>query len=216
MPARARPWLCLIAAALALVGVVAVPAVGQQAERGFSPDERRRLDDGELIARPVARRRGSLRLIGGSSWQVVEQPADVTWRALCDSRSYRSMLPAAQEARVVAHRSGQRVVRVSHAVGFVSASYYLRMRYDHERHDVSFQLDERRQNDLRAAWGFISVAPFEGDPERTLVSYGVMADVGGGVLGGIMRGQIHEWMLRVPTTIREYLHGSGRDRYADR
>jgi hypothetical protein len=40
-----------------------------------------------------------------------------------------------------------------------------------------------------------------------------MADVGGGMIGGVMRGQVHEWMLRVPETIRTYLHGSGRHRY---
>lgn len=215
MRARERLLPVLMGAALACLATVVVPALAQQEESGFSADERRRLEQGELVVRPVARRRGSLRLIGGSSWQVVEQPPEVTWRALCDAHSYRRMLPAADEARVVAHRPGQRVVRVRHAVGFVSARYHLRMRYDHDRHDVSFQLDERRENDLRAAWGFISVAPFEDDPERTLVSYGVMADVGGGVLGGIMRGQIHDWMLRVPSTIREYLHGSGRNRYAE-
>ncbi len=215
MRGRARWTLGLVAASLACLALV-VPALAQQTERGFSADERRRLEEGELVARPVARRRGALRLIGGSSWQVVDQPPEVTWRALCDAPSYRHMLPAAQEARVVSHRPGQRVVRVSHAVGFVSARYHLRMRYDHDRRDVSFSLDEQRPNDLRAAWGFLSVAPFEDDPSRSLVSYGVMADVGGGVLGGIMRGQIHEWMLRVPTTIRDYLHGSGRTRYAER
>ncbi len=207
-------WIGLGLACLA--GALALPTFAQDRERGFSADERRRLEAGELVVRPVARRRGALRLIGGSSWQVVDQPPEVTWRALCDAAHYDRMLPAAQDTRVVAHRPGQRVVRVEHAVGFVHASYHLRMRYDHERRDISFALDDRRPNDLRAAWGFLAVAPFEDDPARTLVSYGVMADPGGGVLGGIMRGQIHDWMLRVPSTIRAYLHGSGRDRYADR
>lgn len=207
----------LIAAALGcLLATNGIPARAQEASaRGFTGEERQRLEQGELVVRAVSRRRGSLRLIGGSSWQVVEQPLDVTWRALCDARSYRRMLPGADEARVVAHRSGQRVVRVSHSVGIVRASYHLRMRYDHDRHDIAFQLDDRRPNDLRAAWGFISVSSFEDDPTRTLVSYGVMADVGGGVLGGILRGQIHDWMLRVPSTIRDYLRSSAGERYVE-
>lgn len=213
---RARAALMPALAGAVLASSLALAPAGAQEQRGFTAEERRRLDDGELVVRPVARRRGALRLIGGSSWQVIDLPPEVTWRALCDAGSYDRMLPAAQETRVVAHRPGQRVVRVSHAVGFVSARYHLRMRYDHERRDISFSLDERRPNDLRAAWGFLSVAPFEGDPERSLVSYGVMADLGGGVLGGILRGQIHEWMLRVPRTIRDYLHGAGRDRYVER
>jgi hypothetical protein len=125
------------------------------------------------------------------------------------------MLPGADEARVVAHSHGERVVRVSHAVGFVHASYHLRMQYDHDRHDIAFRLDERRPNDLEAAWGFISISRFQDDPDRTLISYGVMADVGGGVLGGILRSQIHDWMLRVPSTIRDYLRGPAHRRYLD-
>lgn len=210
-----RRHLGTLAAALGCA-LLAGAAVAQ-AERpsGFTAEERRRLEEGELIVRPVTRRRGSLRLIGGSSWQIVDLSASATWRALCDPESYRRMLPAAEETRVVADRANERVVRVSHAAGLVRASYHLRMNYDHARRDIAFRLDEQRPNDLRAAWGFISVAPYEGDAERALVSYGVMADVGGGILGGIMRSAIHDWMLRVPSTIRGYLHGSGRHRYHD-
>jgi carbon monoxide dehydrogenase subunit G len=216
---RARAEVTIVAVALAcsaLLGAGALAQVEPASTRGFTSEERDRLHEGELVARPVTRRRGSLRLIGGSAWQVVDRPVAETWRVLCDPRSYRNMLPAAEEARVVANGPGQRVVRVSHSVGFVRASYHLRMRFDHERRDIAFRLDDRRPNDLRAAWGFIAVSPYEGEEDRTLVSYGVMADIGGGVLGGILRGEIHEWMLRVPSTIRAYLHGPARDRYVER
>ncbi len=180
---------------------------------GFSAAERRQLEAGELVARRVSRHRGQRQLIGGSAWQVVDQPAEVTWRALTDSARYSRMLPATEEARVVAHSPGSRVVRIRHAVGFVRASYHLRMTYDHDRRDIAFRLDRQRPNDLRAAWGFLNVTPFEDEDERSLISYGVMADVGGGVLGGLVRGELHDWLLRVPETVRAYLHGSGRDRY---
>ncbi len=215
MQGRARRTGGLAIIGALLLSIPVLPVAGQERANGFTADERERLEHGQLVARPVTRRRGSLRLIGGSSWQVVDQPLDVTWRALCDARSYRRMLPGADEANVVAHEPGQRIVRVSHAVGFVHASYHLRMSYDHDRHDISFRLDDRRPNDLRAAWGFISISRYQDDPSRTLVSYGVMADVGDGMLGGILRGQIHEWMLRVPTTIRDYLRGPAQRRYLD-
>ncbi|MCZ7681026.1 MAG: penicillin-insensitive murein endopeptidase [Sandaracinaceae bacterium] len=73
MRGRARWTLGLVAASLACLALV-LPALAQQTERGFSADERRRLEEGELVARPVARRRGALRSIGGSSWQVIDQP----------------------------------------------------------------------------------------------------------------------------------------------
>lgn len=215
MTARAR-WpsgsgaLWLVAAAALMVG----SASAQQAEgEGFDADERQRLVDGELVVRPVTRRRGQLSLIGGTAWQVVDQPADLTWRAICDAGHWERMLPATEEARVVAHRPGQRTVQISHAMGFVRTRYHLRLSYDHDRRDISFRLDQQRPNDLRAAWGFLSVRPFDDDPNRSLLSWGVMADVGGGMVGGLMRGQVHEWMLRVPETIRTYLHGSGARHY---
>lgn len=204
-------------AAVATVVLLGATAVAQQsgsdASEGFSADERRRLAAGQLVTRPTSRRRGQLQLIGGSAWQVVDQPVEVTWRALEDHRAYVRMLPATEEAQLVSQRDHERVMRIRHAVGFVTAQYHLRLTYDEDRHDVAFRLDRQRPSDLRAAWGFIQVQPFEDTTDRSLVSYGVMADPGGGVLGGVLRGQIHDWLLRVPSTIRGYLHGSGAHRY---
>lgn len=183
------------------------------ASEAFSADELRRLDAGQLVTRRTSRRRGQLSLIGGSSWQVVEQPADVTWRALQDRTAYTRMLPATEDAQVVSQHGDESVMRIRHAVGFVNAQYYLRMTFDDERRDIAFRLDRQRPHDVRAAWGFIQVRPYEDSDRRSLVSYGVMLDPGGGMLGGVLRGQIHEWVLRVPSTIRGYLHGSGAHRY---
>jgi len=196
-----------------LVGSAAAQQRQTPADEGFTADERSHLDQGRLVQRPTSQRRGQLRLIGGSAWRVVDQPADVTWRALLDDGAYADMLPATEDASVVSHRPGERVMRIRHAVGFVRVSYHLRFTYDHDRHDIAFRLDRQRHNDLRAAWGFIRVQPFEGSASRSLVSYGVMADPGGGVLSGVLRPRIHDSLLRVPSTIRRYLHGAGAHRY---
>lgn len=204
--------IAALGAALTLVGS-AIAQQGSESSEAFSASERRQLARGELVSRPTTRRRGQLRLIGGSSWQVIDRSPEVTWRALCDDSAYPQMLPAVEDARVVAHRPGTRTVRVRHAVGVVRAQYYLRMSYDHGRRDIAFRLDRQRPNDLRAAWGFMNVRSYQDDPDRTILSYGVMADPGGGVFGGLLRGQIHDWLLRVPETVRSYLRGRGRNRY---
>ena len=59
----------------------------------------------------------------------------------------------------------------------------------------------------------MNVRPYEYDAGRTLLSYGVMVDPGGGIFGGVLRGQIHDWLLRVPQTTRQYLQGSGANLY---
>jgi len=41
----------------------------------------------------------------------------------------------------------------------------------------------------------------------------MMADVGTGIVSGALRPTLHEWMLKVPWTMKQYLEGSGRTRY---
>ena len=116
--------------------------------------------------------------MGGSSWQVVSQPSATMWRALNDIGAYPRMLPNTASAREVEADEGEHVVELRHEVGFVHARYFLRMRFDDARRDVSFRLDPQRDNDLRSAWGFLSVDDFEEDPSRSLISFGVMAEPG--------------------------------------
>ena len=200
-------------AALLVLGTAAAQQDSGSTVDAFTTAEVRQLAAGELVQRRASRRRGQQSLIGGNSWQVIDQPVDVTWRAICDTSAYRQMLPATEEAEVVSHHPGRRVVHIRHAVGLIHAEYYLQMSYDHERRDVTFRLDRQRPHDLRAAWGFLNVRPYEDDADRSLLSYGVMVDPGGGMFGGVLRGQIHDWLLRVPETTRQYLQGSGAHRY---
>ena len=45
--------------------------------------------------------------------------------------------------------------------------------------DITFELDRRRPHDVDAAWGFWNLRPYRDG--RVLVTYGVMADFGGGI-----------------------------------
>jgi hypothetical protein len=40
-----------------------------------------------------------------------------------------------------------------------------------------------------------------------------MADFRGGVLGAVVRDNVHEWMLRTPWLVKRFLEGSGRSLY---
>lgn len=50
---------------------------------------------------------------------------------------------------------------------------------------------------------------------KSLVAWGCMADVGSGVVTGVLRPVVHKWMLRVPQTIKKWVEGSGKSRYVD-
>jgi hypothetical protein len=151
--------------------------------------------------------------MGGSSWQVIDAPPDVVWRALLDTPRYHRFMPQVLEARVVRASDNIRTVFLRQGTeGLVEAKYYLRVNVHEDRRDITFAIDDDMPHDLlRAAWGFYTVRPYrEG---KTLLAYGVMADIGGGVVASLMRHNVHDWMLRTPWMVKRFLEGSGRKLY---
>jgi len=205
-----------VALAIAAVAGSAPEADAQRrTDRGerapFSHAEQERLARGGLVTRPTARARGQLRLVGGTSWQVVRQPPEVVWRAALDTPRYPQMLPRVSEARVIASDPRARTVYVRHAGGGVDARYYLKTRVSHAGKSLRFGLDDRRPHTIRAAYGFLTVRAWR--PGQSLITYGVMADVGTGVLIGLLRPTIQTWILRVPWTMKRFIETSGWRRY---
>ena len=173
------------------------------ARKPFTSDERARLLAGELVTRPVTEQRFALRLIGGSSWQIIDAPPDSVFRALRDTRNYPRMLPAVSGAELVSEHADLRRVRIDHKKGPIGISYRLALRVDPRRRDVGFKLNDAMNSGARAAWGFLTVhAHGKG---QTLLAYGVMADPGDGLIVGLARGVIQEWLLRVPEQIRKFV-----------
>jgi hypothetical protein len=179
----------------------------------FTAEEWKRLDAGQLVLRPTTRTQGQLRLMGGSSWQVIDAPPEVVWRALLDTPRYHRMMPQVLEARLVRARDNQRTVFLRQgAEGLLEAKYYLRVSVHEERRDITFTVDDKMPHDgLRAAWGFYTVRSYRED--KTLLAYGVMADIGGGMVAGLMRRNVHDWMLRTPWMVKRFVEGSGKRLY---
>lgn len=202
----------IVAVALAVACATALATARAGSGERFTSHELSLLTRGELVSRPVEQRRGELRLMGGTSWQVIDAPPEVLWQALLDTDHYDRMLPQLIEARVLEEDDGARRLMLRHGASFVQTSYHLVMRADHARRDLSFRLDESRENGIRAAWGFYTVKPYEGG--RSLLVYAVMADIGDGLATAVVRPTVHEWMLKVPTMIKRFVEGSGRLLYA--
>lgn len=205
-----RPVLCLL-----LAGTLGGFGDGKKAKdgRGLTPAERRALDGGELVVRPQRRQRGPRELVGGSSWQVIDAPPEVVYAALLDTKRYPRMLPQVSEAREVARRSrGRRTVLVHHGAGPVDVSYHVNLRAVPGRRELHFSLDRTRPHGLEAAFGFYSVRRYRGG--RSLLAYGIMVDLGPGLVRALVRDTVHEWMLKTPWTIKRFVEGSGRYLYA--
>lgn len=177
--------------------------------RELSQEERASLDRGALVQRPIVERRGSLELMGGTSYQVIDAPLKVVWSALLDTAHYHRMMPRVLEARVVKDDAKERTVYMRQGAGPFQRTYYLSVRMYPERGDITFSVDEKRPHNLNAAWGFYTVRPYAGG-EKTLLAYGVMADLDVGGIGALIRGDVHDWLLKVPWTVKRFVEGSGR------
>ena len=178
----------------------------------LSPDEARELKQGRLVMHPKTFRAGGARMFGGTSWQKVDLPPEVVWQAVLDTSRYPNMLPQVSEARLLGQsRPASRVVFVRHGQGVVSARYHLVMQCRTLTRTATFHVDQTRPGSLNRGRGYMAVQPY--GEEGSLMTFHIMADVGGGMVTSLLRPQIQEWMLRVPQTIKRYVEGPGRERY---
>lgn len=207
-----RTGIALALGATCSLLVAAEPArAGSESQSQLTADELARLGRGELVERRLTREQGDLRLMGGTSWQVIDVEPEVVWQALLDTPYYPRMLPQVSEARVVSEGGARRTLFVRHGGGLTQTSYYLDVKLDRERRDMSFRINTARPHGIRAAWGFYAVRGHAGG--KTLLAYGVMADIGNGLGSILLRGSVHEWMMKVPWMVKRFIEGSGRYLY---
>lgn len=205
MPRLTRILFALTAAGALLPAV----ATAQSPSSTFSAEEQRQLRSGELVMRREMRQRGELRLIGGTSYQVVDAPPEEVWEAVMDTANYTEFLPKVVISRTVRERPGQRLVYIEHRQGPIAASYHVRIELMPQRRMARFRIDTSRPHSVTDGWGFFIVQPFGDD--RSMVTFGIMADVGSGVVSGLVRPRVHEWMLRVPGELKKYVERLHRE-----
>lgn len=194
MLTRSRLLLPLFALAL-----LASSALAQERGAPFTAEERASLVAGELVRRPDTRHEGGSRYIGGTSWQRVDAPRDEVWRLINDASNYPDLIPGVDTADVVEDHGVERIIHLRHTYSFVHASYFARVRAERRTYTLHFDLDRSRPHDIRDGRGFITLDRYGDD---TIVTWGVMADVGSGILTGVFAPVIHDWILRVPWCVR--------------
>lgn len=201
-PNRRSVVVALLAAALALCSA----ALAQDRPSGsapFTPEERARLRAGELVRRPATRREGNGTYVGGTSWQRVAAPRERVWQVITDVRNYPRLIPAVDRAEIVEDHGTRRVLYLRHAYSFVHASYHARVRIERSSFTIRFELDRNRPHDVRDGRGFIALHRY--GRNETMVTWGVMADVGSGIVATVFAPVIHDWILRVPFCVQRHV-----------
>jgi carbon monoxide dehydrogenase subunit G len=130
----------------------------------------------------------------------VHAARDDVWRAVLDIRNYPRLIPGVVEARMVEDDGDDRVIFLRHRYSFVHAAYFAKIHVDEPSHILRFELDRSRPRDVGGGRGFLSVASYRGTD--SIVTWGVLADAGGGLLSGVFAPLLQDWILRVPWCVR--------------
>ena len=204
--------------ALALLCVFSVtfaaPSPSLSSNDKLTDEDKRLLVSGELVVKQKNEQQGSLKLIGGQSWQIVDVPVDIAWQAVADLSRYKRFIPLATESDVKHQAGNEADLAMRQQWGPVDVRYVFQTTLDPDRRSVVFRVDHSQAHDIRAGWGFIKVRPFKGN--RSLVSFGALVDIGDGVFVSIIRPAVRKDLLRIPSHFKRHLEGEGRMLYMSR
>jgi len=192
-------WFCVALCGLPASETVLASA-GDPGQEDLSADELRRLVHGEQVTRRAVTRPGRPNLMGGTSWQVIDRPPEAVWALLLDASQYHRTLPQVVRAEIVRDSGAERTLLLEHGNGLLQLRYHLAVRIDPRARQISFRVDESRPHDIRGGAGFYLLRPYPN--QKTLLVYGVLADLGDRFFAQLLRASVEEWMLKVPWLVK--------------
>lgn len=171
-------------------------------DHALSAAESARLNRRETVIREHTMERGDHRYVGGVTYTVVDaSPAEVA--AIFDNvESLRRVLPRTKHARVVGSSNGDQLLELKQGNAVVEAEYTVRVRRG--PNEARFWLDPSRPHGIDDAWGFFRYEPFvsAGGEQRVLLTYGVLVDVGPGIVRELFEENVRAALLSVPQLVR--------------
>jgi hypothetical protein len=169
---------------------------------GLSSDETARLLRGEAVSRTQQLDRGSRHYVGGVTYEIVDAaPAELS-SLLDDVSSWRRFLPKAHEATRVGAVEGDSLVEIIHGSSLIQVAYTLQVHRDAE--GVRFWLDRDRAHDIEDAWGYLRATPMPHG--RTLLTWGILVDMGPGLLRDLFEDKVQAQALGVPDRFRNVVY----------
>jgi hypothetical protein len=168
---------------------------------GLSPGEAQRLDRGETVVRAQTVEHGSRRYVGGVTYMVLSSASDEVGPLLDDVGVWQRILPKTRSARRVGSAGRDALVEMTTGTALVQATYTMRVRRDGGV--VRFWVEPSRPHDIEDAWGFVRAEPMA--ERRTLVTYGVLVDLGPGIVRDLFEARVRELALSVPDRLRGFV-----------
>ncbi len=195
-------------AAFAVAVAISQGGIGHAtgAESALTHDEESRLARGDDVVRPQTIERGSQRYVGGVAYVVVDAPPAVVATTLADPEAMRQILPRTQSVAPVGMTGGDALYVLHQGTSFVHAEYTLRVRHEPDAGRMRFWLERSRPHAIDDAWGYFRWQPITtARGPAVLVTYGILVDLGPGVVRSLYEERLRAMVLTVPRRLREYL-----------
>lgn len=201
-------------ARLAVASIATVAMTVSAFERPAHADaltavETARLERGETVTREQTVDREDRRYVGGVTYTVLGVSAAELTTLLEDVSAYRHLLPRTKRARHLGTDHGDTLVELVQGNALYEATYTIRLRRTAGAagREVRFWLEPTLPHEIDDAWGFFRIEPFvskTGEPQ-VLLTYGVLVDVGPGIVRELFEERVRTAMLSVPQLVRRYV-----------
>lgn len=186
----------------ALVAFAALVAPAAARADGLSDAEMARLSRRETVIREQTLERGDRRYVGGVTYTLLDAPATEVAALIDNPESLRRVLPRTKTARIVGRDQGDALIELVQGTSMMEATYTIRMR--RSAGESRFWLEPSHPHGIDDAWGFFRYQPFvtPAGEERVLLTYGVLVDVGPGVVRELFEERLRSALLSVPQLVR--------------
>jgi hypothetical protein len=194
-----------------IVGVAGVAA----AQTHVEGNETERLARGETVVFDQVVDRGGHRYVGGTTYTIIDASKPELDSLFVDMSAYRQLLPRTKAARLIGVSGPDFFVELRQGNSLVETSYTIRVR----REDLAsggrnvggsvyrFWLDRSKPHGIEDAWGYFRLEPLpdgsSGTP-RVLLTYGILVDVGPGIVRDLFEERLRQLALTVPQLVRRY------------
>ena len=188
-----------------LATAILLAALAPKAVRAesLSADELARLARRETVVREHTLERGDKRWIGGVTYTVMDATAAEISAVLEDVAALRRVLPKTKRATVIgASHDGDTKLELVQGNAVMEAEYTVIVR--RTPGESRFWLDPSRPHDIDDAWGFFRYESFSsqrGEP-RVLLTYGILVDVGPGIVRQLFEDRVRAALLSVPQRVQ--------------
>jgi len=172
----------------------------------LSQRDRQELDAERLVSRESVVFRRGRKYVGGLSFQIVRAPPEFVITAIFSAEAALEWMPETLSTRVVTSSPNYLLVRFEQGEKPFVATHTLHFWRDQLA--IRWKLDPRERHDIEDAWGFLSATPYA--DERSLVTLGILIDLGDGIARAFAEPEIQHTVLGTPGDIKSYVEARYR------